>query len=372
MFSASKCVICEDEIEYENGLITCDNCGYYSEYSDRITEEQLQKNIEENEFYCLTRKVVAKVSDVHRQGRSAATRERVRLVNEYWSNRKLYTPDGNYCEKCFCDHIILDERKGSIYCDNCGFEKDDQATYYKTMNNGEDKEGNKELLIYGSLRNESDVYLSTSKRYERDVHYSQKISSAYGKDPRIKFSDIKKINDYLHDKRNVKTAGKIPFLIGPQAIKQAVYDLKLPVVYASRWVQIRQRMLINDVEKDECTIPYDYLPILKLRFNRISIAFQHTLGTMNMQNMISLSYLIPCLIRIDSEEMFRQNARFFSMQPSQSQPMTNNTRWRFLINYCKKHFSGKVYLKNGKSFNLEWRYIPLRTSDILDYFKVLR
>lgn len=397
--TSKTCPVCfRDERKYigkNTPCWTCETCGYYQEPNQHISYEQLCENIEENFYYGNIRPIIkAKISDVKRQGRSAETRERIKNQRKLWEQMK---PKGDNralvaCTKCGSENLTEDVHTASVVCTDCGLELAERAIVYQDENSyDEDNE-----FIFNRLETSADFH-NLSKPYEREVHLSQKLSSAYGTDPRIKFQHIEMIEKYLVEHNEL--SGKDMFFTGAQAIKKAVYDLKLPVVYAGRWVQIRKRFDIYNIHDDVSSMPQDYLPLLKLRFKMISMAFDQTIGRNKQvtvtdirssnnnnnnkrrkkktdfqlrKNILNLNYVIPCLMRIDSEELFRENARFFHQQSSQNQPKKNNERWKVMIDYCKEHYTRKYYLKTGSYINLKWKYIPLSTTDIIDYFKVLR
>lgn len=301
-----------------------------------------------------------------RQGRSKETRLR-RRKEKFIQAKLLKTQkieEFRVCRNCHSeDYILQDDRNSSMICINCGLVIED-VWNTKTMTN----------MICDSFGSNNG-----SNPYEREVHYQQRLSSVQGKDPEVEEEDIRKIQNFLELEENRKIRGASLYFCGWQSIKEAVKKLKLNPVYSSRWVQIRSRFYINGIDKEVVTIPDQYTNVLKLRFILVSQAFDKTIFNNNnnnqqqlsRKNMINLNFLIPCLIRLESEELFRDTAKFFPQNKSEHQPEINNQRLEIIINYCRDNFS-RLYVFKEEHYNLKWEYKPITTSDIINYFIYFR
>lgn len=299
-----------------------------------------------------------------RQGRSATTRinRRKRKYNEELDKIKnninnYYFNELNYCRNCLSNNnIMLDSRSADCVCMDCG------------------------MIIRENI-NDTDMVFDNnqpykSKPYERVVHYQQKISSVRGKDPEVSIGDIRKIEEYLIKNKNI--SGASLYFVGWMAIKQAVSDLRLNNVYSNRWIQIRSKFNIANINLETADIPYEFEIRLRLRYFLVSEAFDNTIflerkknENVCRRNMINLNFIIPCLMRMESELLFQTNARFFPMNRSDNQPKLNNERLKKIIDYCQKHFTRTFVYKN-ETINLTWEYIPISCWDILNYFNKYR
>lgn len=292
-----------------------------------------------------------------RQGRSRETRLRRRNEKYYQrlTNKETNLKDQDYCKNCTSSiDLVIEDKTSSIICMNCGMIEQ----------------------IWNTKEQGLTDPISKSKPYERVVHYQQRLSSVKGIDPKICKKDLKKIQIFLQDPRNKVFVGPDLSLVGWQAIKSAVKELKLNSVYSSRWVQIRSRLNFIDYV-ETANIPGDLENILKLRFIFVSEAFDRTILNNNpdkdlsRKNMLNLNYVIPQLIRLESEDLFREIARFFPQNRSEHQPASNNQRWKIIINYCSENFT-KIYHYKSETIDLKWNYQPLLTEDILNYFLYYR
>lgn len=303
----------------------------------------------------------------YRQGRSHKTRIRVmkeKIAQEKYEFilkiKKVNIKVNLYqCAKCQED-IVVDhlEKGGTRYCGSCGFETNELVI-------ADQPEGNKRHV---------------RQLYQPVVHFRQAIMSSMGKDPRVPLEDVLRIESYLLN--NPEVMGKFPFYVGCHSIKRAITDLNLNSRYTSRWVQIRSRFTLENIINDVAHFDKETLERLGIRYKCVVKGFETMVkckkgkaakkpGVMR-RNMINLSYVIPQLVRLESEELFRENARFFPIVISENQPALNNERWKNIISYCKKHFA-KVYDKKDDSIiSFEWEYIALTTKDVFDYFIIYR
>lgn len=258
------------------------------------------------------------------------------------------------CRKCKGD-IVVD--RGSSYCSNCGYDVP-------------------ELMI----RDQPEAKRYSRQPYRPEVHFQQAINSAMGRDPRVPIDDVREIERYLLN--NPEIMGNCPFLVGWQAIKKATRELNLNSTYASRWVQIRSRFVLEGIKEDVAQFDKETLSRMKLRYRCVVKAFEENIkfkegkaskkAGMMRRNMINLAYVIPQIVRLESEQLFRDNARYFPLTTSENQPTLNNDRWEKIITYCKVKFK-KVYCeKEDEIINFTWEFIPLKTKDIFDYFLIYR
>ncbi len=327
------------------------------EHVRRHTEqEEIKKEIEER-----------RREDVNaRQGRSHKTRQRVmrekiaKEKKQFYSKKKdNSTTSFTQCVKCESD-LVVDhlERGGAVYCASCGFETP-------------------KLVII----DQPEIKKKYVKQpYQPIVHFRQVVMSAMGKDPRVPLEHVEKIESWLLN--NPEVMGNCPFYVGSESIKRAVSELKLNRAYSSRWVQIRSRFTVEGIRDDVACIDKDTLYRLGLRFNCVVKAFNSVIkcgkgkaakkAGVHRRNIMTLNYVIPQLMRLESEELFRDNARFFPILTSDTQPKLDNVRWKLIIDHCNAN-SRLVYCKKEERvLKLEWEYKQIRTEDLFNYFFIYR
>lgn len=125
------------------------------------------------------------------------------------------------------------------------------------------------------------------------------------------------------------------------------------------------------------TIPWnveiscDILDRMKQRYMFVSKCFddgpQDVLRPNNRHNMFTLNYVILQLLRIESEELFEEYAKFLPQLLSVDQPHLNNERWKCIVEWCDKH--GRYYHNQltDTEYWFDWPYKPLKFEDILNY-----
>lgn len=286
-----------------------------------------------------------------RQGRSHETRLRRRREKYHQNKQAIKDEVLDFCTHCWSDQVFLDDKSSSMVCLTCGYV---------------DEILNTRAMVFNDT--------SKSKPYERVVHYQQRISSVKGMDPEVENECVRRIEDFLC--KNPEICGNSLYYAGWQAIKSAIKHLGIKPVYASRWIQIRSRFNIKGVDKEVAAIPGDLENVLKLRYILVSRAFDQTiLKDMSLlverKNMLNMNYVIPMLIRMESEQIFRETAKFFPQNRSDYQPALNNERMKIIVDYCKEHFT-KVYSYKGETINLIWEFTPLTAEDIFNYFIYFR
>lgn len=303
----------------------------------------------------------------HRQGRTHETRDRVakqKILIEQALKEAQVLFNCKYCE----GYIVTDKTSGSSYCEDCGWQCKATAFF--------DTKGTKEQLAYSPKNRRVQLY-------DPETHFAQTTSATMANDPRIKEQDIITIARYLNHEQNTDVTGLVPSYMGPRVIKEAVLQCKLQPTYASHWIQICSRIDSNFPVLD---ISQDMRERLKLRYRCVKEAFEKVIktksdtecnkkGNLNRRNMPNLNYTIPQMMRIESEQLFRENAQFFPQGMSEQQPELNNLRWKSIIAYCKENCSRTYSYETKRTsfeYKFEWEYIPLTTKDIFLYFLKFR
>lgn len=291
-----------------------------------------------------------------RQGRSFAVRERRRLEKEEQERALKYQPP--VFERCvgMCGGggaYIEDFVTGDVICTNCGA-----------------------VQFEGSLGSSSHLQssLSSSKPYSRVVHFRQRMAQVTCRDPEQNHDDVQKILDYIMLKK-VKREEIHEKYWGKGTFSKVCKTLNLNPKLATHWMQIRKSLDIYPY-MDENSIDGDILYRLNMRYFCVSHAFQNKLkksfkneySILKRNNVVNLNYTIIQLIRLESEEEFKNMAKYFPQLISQQQPATNNRRWAILMEYCRQNYGFVSDPIRGSRFEFDWSYKPLLTQDLLKYF----
>lgn len=277
-----------------------------------------------------------------------------------------------------------------------------------------------------------------SKGYLRVVHFRQRRNQLLGLGPWIHNKIINRIEDFLYSYTDYTEAcpgipASDPERWGPLSFKRILDHLGYGKLKLSRyWIQIRRRlnfgrMIVLNHHNDELSTSYhqpyyikkngekflvkqkligraiwdgglspwevslspEMITLLEIKFHYVNLAFDATLNKrtlehyssgntaaedLNRFNIINLNYIQIQLIRIESEELFQETAKFLPQLTSKNQPATNNERWKILMDYCLAHFSVHSYRDSDSNSGdmcteLKWDFIPLTNRDIELYFR---
>lgn len=293
-----------------------------------------------------------------RQGRSKEVREKKKREAEEraklnWATIK-YPPLANCPGNCLFPSFLEDHASGDMICVGCGSVKSTGG------------------LSFGSNANSS---FTGSKPYLRVVHFRQRIAQLLTKDPLQKDEHIEMIKNYIdklpEEERKSQRFGKNMFSF-------ICRELKLDPKIATHWMQIRKRLGITP-HLSPTSLDPGMIQRLNMRYFCVSNAFQEMLKknkkednkeekSLKRNNVINLNYAIIQLIRLESEEKFREFAKYCPQLTASQQPRVNNARWRILMKYCSDRYTVVADPIKENLFHFQWKFIPLSTPDILNYF----
>lgn len=248
--------------------------------------------------------------------------------------------------------LIVDHVTGDCVCTSCGFVNDS-----------------------GGLSFSSSILMmdKNSKNYQRKVHYRQRMAQLRGVDPEIDRSTLDLIQEH------VLSRGMNTPRLGKKNFGAICKHLAVPKKTADSWIQIRNELGFepNTNELADWLTP-ELLGRMELRFVCVEMAFVSTLSSkhgsehrLSRTNIINLNYIIPQIMRLESEQLWEYCAKFFKQLSHEKHPGENNARWAEIIGYCDQHFRKAVISKDGGEQFFEWKYIPMRPHEILtryDYF----
>lgn len=301
-----------------------------------------------------------------KQGRSKDVRIRVSEENRaYFRNfRRTMEYVNLNCTNCFSEQGLVESRDGSLYCDDCGkvstMEKHvDAPVFYR----------------YNKIQ---------SKPYERRIHFHTKLHRLIGQGADIvTYEDARLIENYLL--QNPKVMGVNFNWVGPRAVKRACWALGFhrdaavnKTRYPDFWIQIRRILNMIPV----CgRLPEETVERLKIRYIYVSEAFENAVKycdsffkkkTKNTRekksrNIMTVNYILLQLIRLESEELFRENAKFLPVVKSAESPEVNNRRWQLTCEYCSRYHSRHWVKEKDEFMDFRWDYMPLTDEDILRF-----
>lgn len=330
-----------------------------------------------------------------RQGRSRESRQRAARVRDEWRTldenraKEGRAPLVSYAQpECFeCGgELIENRREGDLTCRECGLVQETKGLGFSEH-------------IPIRVKNKS-------KPYQRVVHFRQRYAQLVGKDPPIPdelfdeiWAKIKELEIPL------KTFGKKDFSrvlkeLGRQEAKRL----------SANWIQVRRRMnalLLDDIrfekEKEgvECgelpdqlelpLLPADPCLLFKrlcARYQCIDRVFQDELWSeegegarpdyslspearkkalLKRRNIVNVNYLAVQMLRLESEQLFREWGKFFPQLTSKKQPQTNNERWRLLILKLETRYSLFGIPRTEETLKLTWEFRELTREEIEEY-----
>lgn len=294
-----------------------------------------------------------------RQGRSAEVRARIaqqRHLARQWFLDQGIDPDSFKvsisCEECRgTDTFVEDSASGDVVCTDCG-----------TVNS--------QSGLGFSCHAPSSLTIC-SKPYQRVVHFRQRLAQVLCRDPKQPKKKVNAISKYGEDHPELGNPQTWGYKTYSKICKALGYKTK----DAEHWMQFRKRCGIWPWCTEEL-LPDWLVKILIQRFIIISWAFDYTLllprsvsenatpQPLARHNIVNINYLTPCLIRMESEEIFREIAKFFPQMISQDQPAKNNKRMKIMLDKCQESFS-----RAGEGgWDFDWTFKPITEQEILDYF----
>lgn len=324
-------------MDYEKQLIKLNKTTKPNNIFEYIEQHANKENDLENE-------------DKTKQGRSFQTR--LRIANEDRTHHMVTRSMKDQmveCPHCFCNNILYS--KENYFCENCG----------KTL----------DILMDQQVRIDK-LFIRAMMRvpYKPDVHFRTKINMASGKGPHVALKYVSLIEKHLMDHPEI--AGKNIYYAGSQSIKRSIIDLNnqgmtIEKRYKECWVQIRSLFLIEGIQNDKFTCDNNMLDRLIKRYNCVVQAFKRIYANKRKNNLI-LHYTITQLLRIESEDMFKEFACFFPIYETKKQPYSYNEIWKKIIEYCEKNFTIVHFGEHDQVYVFDWRYQPLTKQDLMSYF----
>lgn len=304
-----------------------------------------------------------------KQGRNLETRklviynrQKIEKSNNTYNLRERKN-NFHFCSKCH-GHMVEDEH-GFLFCENCGKVNENVMSENR-------------LQYFNPFETSISFYpVKTSVKYKEEVHLRTKLNMASGMGPYIDITDIDQIENYL--RKNPQIFGGNLYLIGPNSIRKSIASLKLPTRYKACWVQIRSHFQIPFVGEDVFKVDFATRDRLIKRYNCVTKAFHalfknktNKINFKKRKNMPVLHYSIIQLIRLESESLFRETARFFplSWSSKNNNNENNNKIWKQLIKYCDTHF--RLIEVDNCCYSFDWPYKKLTLNDILCYFMIYK
>lgn len=314
-----------------NSRRSCPRC----KEEDLVMEEELDPQ----DLYCLQCGVCFRARG--RQGRNAKSRQMSR--ND--SNPCVY--DDFQCQNCKSSMgLVVDHVSGDLVCTSCGFVNDTGGRSFS-----------RNLLL--TKKN--------SKNYSRKVHLRQRLAQLRGEDPQISDEYIQRIQEHISE-MNIDTRRT-----GKKNFGAICVILGIPKKTSSGWIQIRNELGLfpNTSHITELDDP-NFALRFEVRYDCIEAAFNATLSSkhgsthwLKRTNIVNLNYILPQILRLESESLWDECAKFFKQLTHENHPGHNNERWRVIVMYCDRHFRRARATKEGGDLLLEWPYFPMTTEEIL-------
>lgn len=292
---------------------------------------------DEEELYCLNCGIVYHARG--RQGRNQKSREKKD------NNPVCYEDSG--CQNCksFIG-LVSDYVSGDLVCTECGFVNDSGGRSF-TRN----------ILIMKK----------NSKNYKRNVHFRQRLAQLRGHDPEIDENDLEKIREHVIQNQIDVTR------LGKKNMMAICKIIGLPKKMSGSWIQIRNELdwFPNSSGITQLDDPV-FASRFEVRYGCVEVAFNSILSAkhgsshkLKRTNIVNLNYLMPQIIRLESETLWSECAKFFKQLTHDDHPEDNNQRWREIINFCDAHFRRARASREGGEFVFEWPYKPMTREEIL-------
>lgn len=291
----------------------------------------------------------AKKKKKGRQGRSHESRERAKENRRIFYLHHPKDPHEGLCVECKSKSLIED--RGDLICGECGLVKEHHIPSF---------------IAYGDP--------PKGKGYRREVHFQQRLAKLIGIDPQLPEDVVDEIGAEVFTTEFTNTS--FGTTMGRKTISKLCKKLKLGNKVPDNWIQIRRRL-------NYPPFPPEIDPMLlkraRIRFSIITSVFVTTIhvprgvnkvSILERCNGININYVMAQIFRLESEEVFYKVAKFLPQLTDSKQPMTNNTRWKLIIDEinAKEMFTfteESTMIKH--EFN--WEYIRLTAAEIEQHFK---
>jgi len=306
----------------------------------------LYRAMEKNEKRILKRK---------RKGRQGRSREnRLRAQNSKKENRQLQVEWVTKCPQCDGMEYIEDHRTGDVICAECGRVESEKGLGLSTTLNPR--------------------VMVKSKPYQKLVHFRQRMAQLLGKDPKIRSVLWNQIEKEILDSMTLE---EIEYM-GKKKFSEVLKRLNLPQTkrLSANWIQARRRLGCTEVPSEVSDLPLLYKRLCA-RYQCVASVFQETLfspqgekpkeNLLERRNIMNVNYVTLQILRLESEEIWREWAKYFPQLVSKKQPNKNNLRWKIIIDICKKRYKTFSFSRTEEEIKLDWRYIEFTKEEISKY-----
>lgn len=286
-----------------------------------------------------------------RQGRSkdnrakaSETRRLNRLRGDDWGSNGVKP-----CVNCNKTEYIEDHRSGDVVCSSCGAVESERGI--------------------GLSTHFADRMKTKSKPYQKVVHFRQRLAQLLGRDPRMRDEVWEPLKQEVLNSMTREELRRM----GKNKWAAVIKRVGIPGTkrLSANWIQARRRLReeLNDetiaVPPDMCDVD-GFLKRLCARYCCVAVIFRELLyspqgerskdSELERRNMPNVNYITLQLMRLESEEVFKEMAPYFPQLVSKKQPGKNNQRWKLLSQGCHNRFSAYGVPRTEETLWLNWDY----------------
>jgi len=271
-----------------------------------------------------------------RQGRSRETRLRIANLPKFEETDYRTCPNCN-SYNCF----VEDYTSGDLICRECGVVREGKGL---------------------GLTQHILIKRNPSKKYQRIVHFKQRLAMLLGRGPQLSKEQLNRIWIEIEKDPNLDCC------MGKKSLAAILSKIGMEPKLANHWIQVRQRLALWPYPLPTDLLP-EQLERMKMRYLCIEAGFVENLGgcpaPLGRKNIINLNYTLAQLLRLETPDfVYKYFAPFLPQLTGKDQPAMNNRRWQMIVEWCSVNRAFYTDPKTGLTYRFDWPYLPITKEEI--------